>query len=78
MLKMKYLLPMFLVSILTASAQEAPQDTLARADYMIAQLQQQRNEANDQIVLTRLRADKAERELAKAREVIEALKKAVY
>lgn len=48
------------------------------ANDTIAALQQQRNAAMDQTVQLRTQMFKTERDLAKAREEIEALRKAVY
>jgi hypothetical protein len=54
------------------------EEITATANDMIVALQQQRNTAFDQVVQTRLQIVKTERELAKARAEIEALKRAVY
>jgi peptidoglycan hydrolase CwlO-like protein len=58
--------------------QPSVEEVTTTANDTIVVLQQQRDTASDQVVQLRLQILKYERELAKARAEIEALKRAVY
>lgn len=77
-----YLIVLAISLIMPALAEDAHPPTVEEitttANDTIAVLQQQRNSALDQAVQLRLQEAKTERDLAKARQEIEALRRAVY